>query len=164
MGEHTAQPLITSQRINQILENAFGPVVRAAFKAEGLPPEWGMAIAKLESGFDPRRSVITGSDGARGGAWGICQMTLETAREELGYKGDGFSLLDPELCSSLAAKLCSINAKRYGTDLRDVAAAYNGGEPYVKSNKRAIAYADTVCRFALDYAGKFVDGDSISVA
>ena len=116
-------------------EKFFGPIIRAAFVAAGLPGELGMAIAKWESGgtFDPNlRSDPHATDEALGGAWGFCQMTFETA-QGLGFKGQPQGLRDPQTNAALAAKLCAQNAKRskaaFGSDawVSDVAAAYNSG-------------------------------------
>jgi hypothetical protein len=157
-------PNTAAQRLILAREEHFGPIVRGAFRKAGLPVEWGMAIARLESSFDPTRSVRTGADGAMGGAWGICQMTLQTAHDELNYKGDGPALLDPTLCSTLAAQLCVQHVKIYGSNFKDIAATYNGRFPYVKANARARAYADAACLFAAGYAGKFDDERDAIVA
>lgn len=138
--------------MENLMIDKYGPVVRDAFAAVGLPVEWGMAIAHMETGgsFDPSLVKMTGGDGARGGAWGLCQMTLKTA-EGLGYDGDGPGLLEPKLNSNLAAKLCVQLQKSLGSNLHDVAAAYNSGKAWSKAPERAQAYAGCVVSLAQDY-------------
>ena len=149
MGE--GEELLTEQRGLQLRELAYGPVVRAAFEAEGLPPEWGMAFAYVESGFDPHAVNNTRGDAARGGAWGICQMTLLTARA-LGFKGKPQDLLDPAICAQYAAMLVKDDMRRVGHNFLDVAACYNGGRAYAHASPRARKYADFIKDVALRYA------------
>lgn len=128
----------------------YGPIIRRAFEAEGLPGAWGMAIACQESGFQPRAEVSTGGDARRGGSFGICQMSLATAQGDLGYLGGGEGLKDPLVNAQLAARYVKILIQRHKTnDLRDIAAAYNSGRPYATAPKstrgqyvpRVLAYA-----------------------
>lgn len=108
-------------------------ILAVAFVNEGLPPEWGLAIARQESAFRPTALNMSSGDATRGGSWGLCQMSLLTARG-LGYIGDNLGLLDPKVNAQLAAKLCKELSLRFKTmDLQDIASAYNSGKPYARA-------------------------------
>ena len=136
-------------------ERAYGAILRAAFKAEGLPVEWGMAIARQESCFEPATKVLTGGDAALGGSYGLCCMSLDTAKG-LGYTGIADGLLDPTTNATLAAKYCRQLCDQFGGDLgnlRDVAAGYNSGKPWAKAPKSTrTVYVPNVMRYAAFYA------------
>jgi len=96
-----------------------------------------MAIAWVESGgtFDPGLINMTGGDLARGGSYGLVQMSLRTAKD-LGYTGAGLDLCKPEVCTALAAELFVRNKKDLETanvlaDFSRLAAAYNCGTHHV---------------------------------
>ncbi len=129
----------------------------------GVPPDWIMAIAKVESGFKPGAKNLTSSgDVARGGAWGSMQVTLATAqgiaaalakstnpavRETFAkWTGQGESLLAVDLGVLFGAYLLG----KLGAEFKDfptVAAAYNRGAGNVrkmlaaKKDPGAVAYA-----------------------
>jgi len=74
--------------------------------------------------FDPKAAVNTGPDGARGGAWGLTQITEKTARG-YGYMGSMSALLDdPQLAASLSATIA--NAGNPAT-IEDLGAWWNAG-------------------------------------
>ena len=102
-------------------------IVADAFRAAGLPPELGCAIARQESFWDPNAKVIYGPDGERGGSYGLCQMSLQTARG-LGFTGTPTELCDPKTNAELAAKLCVENHRKDET-MADLIARYNSGKP-----------------------------------
>ena len=109
-------------------EARYGPIIKAAFEKEGLPGHWGMALARHESDFRAEAQALVGGDLRRGGSFGLCQMSLATARGELGYTGDGEGLKDPELNCAFAARYFRIIMKRFRVnDLANIAAAYNSG-------------------------------------
>lgn len=96
-------------------------------------------------------AVLTGGDGLRGGAYGLCQVTLKTAKG-LGFVGPVELLLKPEVNADLAAKLVAQLHKRY-TQLADVAAAYNSGKPYAKAPQvTRERYVPAVLEFAEGFA------------
>ncbi len=132
----------------------YGPLIRAAFEAEGLPGHWGMALARQESAFEPSAQCLIGGDKKRGGSFGLCQMSLATAQGDLGYLGDGDGLKNPEVNTKLAAKFCKLLTKRLKTtELKDIAAAYNSGRPFAKAPKSTrTVYVPNVLRFAQEYA------------
>jgi hypothetical protein len=143
--------MITLTPQQKLWELGFGPIIRAEFAKLSLPPAWGMAIACFESQFNPHALADTGGDAGRGCAWGLCQMTLETARE-MGYLGEPEGLYNPHINAALAAKLCQGNMRRVGNEIRDVYAAYNSGRPYNKAPARTRAKADIVEALATKYA------------
>ena len=78
-----------------------------AFQKAGLPREWGIALGIVESNLTSTATNLVGPDGARGGAWGLTQITEKTARA-IGYKGPMRALLeDPSLAADLSARLAS---------------------------------------------------------
>lgn len=149
-------------------EAKYGPILRAAFVAEGLPGEWGMAISKWETGgtFDPNTVATDPRDLARGGSYGLCQMSLRTA-QALGFQGDAKLLLDPWLNAHYAAALCAQNQRIVGSDLARVAAAYNCGCEHVLQGTvpadTASLYVPHVVRYAAEYAAQFASEDQSTV-
>ena len=120
-----------------------------AFAAEGLPPEWGPAFARTESGFVADARATARGDALRGGSWGLTQVSYLTAKS-LGYQGLPQGLIEPQLNAALAAKLCKKNMADYHvTSLQDVAALYNSGHRYANApaSTRTI-YVPRVVRFA----------------
>lgn len=127
-------------------------ILIVAFQNEGLPPEWGLALARQESNFAPQALNMSTGDATRGGSWGLCQMSLTTARG-LGYVGTAQGLTDPKVNAKLAAKLCKELVTRFRTNnLADIAAGYNSGKPFAKapSSTRTV-YVPRVIQFAGDY-------------
>lgn len=123
-----------------------------AFQNERLPPEWGLAIARQESNFKPAALNMSRGDATRGGSWGLCQMSLLTARG-LGYVGDAQQLTDPKTNAALAAKLCSELVFRFKTNnLADIAAGYNSGKRLKDApvSTRTV-YVPRVVKFAEEY-------------
>lgn len=113
----------------------------------GVPIEVVAGVARTESrrpkwpdGY-PKATNLTGGDLARGGAWGLCQMTLQTAvglvlalkKSQPSLKpylnrfdGTGPSLFDPDLNVLLACALLKSNFKAMGT-WPNAVLAYNRG-------------------------------------
>jgi len=132
-------------------ESVYGPILVAAFTNVGLPPEWGMAIARQESAFKPAVINNTGGDALRGGSRGLCQMSLKTARA-LGFVGDPDLLFQPVLNAQLAAKLCLSLTRQFKTaELKDIAAGYNSGKPFARCPASTVAYANNVVAYAAAY-------------
>lgn len=131
-----------------------GPTLVAAFRRVGLPGTWGLALARQESDFIPTGVNRSAADARRGFSWGLCQMSLQTAREELGYSGDGPGLLDPKVNARLAAEYCRKLCDRHKvTSLMDVASLYNSGRPYTRAPEPTrTSYVPRVVQFAADFA------------
>lgn len=133
-------------------QNAYGPILRAAFELEGLPGSWGCAIARRESLFRPDTEVLTGGDGRRGGSFGLCCVSMKTAHDELGYAGDADGLKSAPTNATLAAKYCALLSQRHKTDdLHDIAALYNSGRLYDHAPESTHAYVKDVVTFAQFY-------------
>lgn len=96
-----------------------------AFEGAGLPGAWGEAIGRVESGLSMAARNLSGTDGARGGAWGPTQITEKTARA-YGYTGPMDALnRDLDLAASLSAKIAA--AGRPMT-IQDLGAWWNAGK------------------------------------
>lgn len=132
-------------------EKTYLLVVARAFAAQGLPPELGAAIAKQESNWDAAAVTMTGGDGARGGSYGLCQMSLKTA-EGLDKGATAGRLLDAHYNATLAAQLCRENWDRYQGRIEDVIAAYNSGKPFFRAPEvTKLIYVPHVQKYMRDY-------------
>ena len=90
-------------------------VVAAAAVRHGVPPRLALAIAAVESGFDPR---------ARNGrSVGLMQVQPATARDA-GCRG---SLGEPGANADCGARILAILLRDAGGDWRRAAARYNAG-------------------------------------
>jgi hypothetical protein len=124
-------------------EAKYMPVVATAFKNAGLPPELGCAIARQESAWDPTATASNPKDLAMGGAFGLCQMTMDTAHALGHHDITPAQLHDPAINASLAAELCVANRKRivvgpaqtYSPEAcwADLFAMYNSGRVFAKA-------------------------------
>lgn len=133
-------------------EALYFPILVAAFVRQGLPPEWGVALARQESAFVATAINNSTGDASRGGSRGLCQMSLLTARG-LGFTGPPEELMNPICNADLAALLCKeISTRLKTTELGDVAAAYNSGKVLAKApaSTRNV-YVPRVLSFALGY-------------
>lgn len=90
-------------------------VVAAAALRHGVPPKLALAIASVESGFDPR---------ARNGrSVGLMQVQPGTARDA-GCRG---ALGEPAANADCGARVLAILLRHAGGDCRRAAARYNAG-------------------------------------
>jgi len=110
------------------------PKLKAAFAAEGVPPElvW---MAEVESGFDPQAKSPTG-------AAGLFQLMPDTARMLGLALAPGDQRLDPEKSARSSARYLKYLFEKFG-DWRLVVAAYNAGEGRVRrllEKRRARSY------------------------
>ena len=135
------------------------PTLVAAFRRAGLPGVWGIAIARQESDFNPHAVNHSAADARRGYSWGLCQMSLQTAQETLGYRGDGPGLTDPGINATLAAQFVRRLVDGHHLDataaaaLGDVAALYNSGRLLAHApSSTATVYVPNVLRYAAEYA------------
>lgn len=109
-------------------EPLFDAAVRTARNA-GVDPAIFLGIIEVESGWNPRATNLSGPDAARGGAFGLTQMTLRTARAfEPSITGD--ELLDPNTNLRIAGLLLAENARRGSPMWPDVAAMWNSGRRF----------------------------------
>ena len=98
-------------------------------RAAGVDPAVFLGIIEVESRWKPDATNLVGPDGARGGAFGLTQMTLRTARAlRPGITGD--ELLDWKTNLDVAGLLLAENARRISPLWPDVAAAWNSGRSF----------------------------------
>ena len=84
------------------------------------------AIIEVESNWNPDAKNLGPADAARGGAWGLTQLTLRTARAYApGIEGE--QLLDPARNLDIASQLMRDNARR-SKRWDDLAAMWNSGK------------------------------------
>jgi soluble lytic murein transglycosylase-like protein len=111
-------------------------------KVFGVPASLVLAILQIESQFKFDAVNKTDRAMARGGAWGIGQITLATAKDIAQrfpkeakqyfstFNGTGESLLDPETNIAMSAFILSRSWKRYATKPKNwvvAAMAYHQG-------------------------------------
>lgn len=123
-------------------------VVHDAFVAEGLDPALGLAIAQQESAFNPDASVVTGGDAARGGSYGLGQVSLKTALA-LDHTATIARLHNPAYNAKLMAQLCRQNQRLARTsDVAELASRYNSGKPFhLAPDSTRLIYAPHVLRY-----------------
>jgi soluble lytic murein transglycosylase-like protein len=144
------------------------PFITEAWRSAGLLPSWGLAFAMCESEFRPWWVNKTHGDGRRGGAFGLYQMTLATARS-LGFLGEPEELLDLDINAHMAIKLIKDDLMKRGfKGLRDIACGYNSNCTYARAPAKKVemgrvihdarGYADKVVSWQAKYASYGVDG------
>lgn len=115
-------------------------LLRAAFQRHGLPPAWGEALGRQESGLDSSAVSPKGAaDDKLGRAWGATQITAELLRQ-FGGPSTAELLRSPELQAETTAALVENGAalKRingtwsivfYGkpATIEDMGAVWNAG-------------------------------------
>jgi soluble lytic murein transglycosylase-like protein len=139
-------------------------VVADAFTNAGLPPELGLGIAKHESNFNPNASVVTGGDAARGGSYGLCQMSLKTALS-LDRAATIAKLHDPRYNAGLAAKLCLLNNVRAKGVIEDVISMYNSGKPFwCAPDSTKTVYVPNVQRYMAEFKAQLAANTAASSA
>lgn len=101
-----------------------------AAKQHNVPVELGIAVAQIESQFDPAAYYQ--------GARGVMQVMPATARG-LGYSGTLGGLHDPKTNLDLGMKLLRICLDKHNNDWGSAASCYNGGsKAYAKRVLRAV--------------------------
>lgn len=106
-------------------------LVRDAASRAGVPFPVLAAIVDIESSWNADAKNLTGGDAARGGAYGLSQLTLRTARA-FDPNVTPEQLLEPGKHLELAAKLMADNARR-SRDPKDLAAMWNSGKVFDKA-------------------------------
>lgn len=130
----------------------YAPVLVRAFMQYGLPGVWGLAIAHQETDgtFNPNAKNLSGGDGQRGGSYGLCQVSLLTARHyEPGITPE--ELIVPGTNADIAARICLDANRRFPQSLMNVAAMYNDGKPFASTRLAASTrdiYVPNVLRYA----------------
>lgn len=102
-----------------IVPGGFGPKIKEAADANGIPPAVLTALLEQESGFRP--DVISGKTLSRSGAAGIAQFMPGTARQM------GVDPLNTDSAIDGAARYLRHLMDSYGFDLKTAIYAYNAG-------------------------------------
>jgi len=132
-------------------------IIYDAFVAQGLPPELGLATAQLESAFNPNAGNITGGDGARGGAFGLGQITVETALA-LDRTATPAKLMNPQFNANLMARLTKENWVAAHGRVQDVISRYNSGRDFWRApDGTKLVYTPRVERFMAEWKKKLAD-------
>lgn len=97
---------------------------RAAATAYGVPASLVLAVAGVESAFNPNayREEVAINDASRG----LMQLLYRTARG-LGYTGDEDGLFAPSVSLRYGAKLLRDNMRARSGNISDAISMYNGG-------------------------------------
>lgn len=108
----------------------------------GIPRHILAGVVRTESGGKSKAKNLTGGDAARGGAWGLAQMTLATAQELVPkirrqfpdyakvldrFDGTGPSLFNKDLNLLLASYKLATDYAALGGDWEMAVLAYNRG-------------------------------------
>lgn len=103
----------------------YGALFQQMGREYGVPSAWLVAMAKRESGFNPRAQ-------AADGGWGMFQIT------DAGLKGGRTfeQLADPVVNTQVAAKYLSSLRLRYGDDFPTISASFNAGSPRPSSQNK----------------------------
>ena len=109
-------------------DDLFQLAVQTAQSA-GVDPAVFLGIIQTESRWNPAATNLVGPDAARGGAYGLTQLTLKTAQAlEPGITPE--QLLDPVTNLRVAGLLLADNRRRGGSLWPDVAAMWNSGSKF----------------------------------
>lgn len=160
--------LTLEQRAGRVL-----PLVLAAVAEHGggaVGPQLVMGVIRKESDFAPWATATHPGDLARGGSYGLMQMSLETARA-LGYRGEPgdreqlTGLYDPRTNLSLGVRYLADLLRSTNGNVAAAVSGYNAGLSTVRrgDGKRVTNdpgapfinqdYVDRVLRFSQDYSG-----------
>ncbi len=144
-GAAVALYLLTRPRAS-LVPNVAVPALARQLAAKwaplfGIPADLLLVIGKLESGY--RSRAHNPAAARQGGAWGMFQQTLDTAKSNVAqlqkdsraevravvarFRGRGEDLWDPELNAVLASYQLGKLWKRYGGRFEHVVAAYHQG-------------------------------------
>jgi soluble lytic murein transglycosylase-like protein len=107
-------------------------VARATLTYPDVPLDTALAVIRQESDFSPWATATHPGDLARGGAFGLMQMTLQTARS-LGYSGPAgdpaqlTGLYDPDTNVMLGVRYLSDLLTATNHNVAAAVSAYNAG-------------------------------------
>lgn len=104
------------------------PLIKNAASEYGISIDWICGIIAHESSFNANATNLFGGDLKRGGAWGLMQLTLDTARD---YDKDitKDQLLIPDINIDIGCQHLARIKKRWGGQLKTVLCVYNSGRP-----------------------------------
>lgn len=106
---------------------AIAQLIKAAAAQFGVDPMQMAAIVQVESSWNPAATNLSGPDGARGGAWGLSQITLQTAKA-YGFTGSGEDLLDPATSIEWTARILAAGGPP--VTIQDAGAWWNAGKKH----------------------------------
>lgn len=109
-------------------------MIRHIARQEGVPEDFAVAIAKVESGMNPNVRD------SHAGAKGIMQVMPATARG-LGYRGSNAGLRDPRVSASYGMRYLKMALRASGGNLHAAAAKYEAG---IYSKRRSSKYSHMV--------------------
>jgi hypothetical protein len=114
-------------------------LLRDAFERRGLPPAWGEALGRHESGLNDQATNLEGPDGARGGSFGMTQISERTAQAFDVALSGAMLLASPQLQADVTAAMVAAGfaerggkTYRYGppASIEQMAAVWNAGRLY----------------------------------
>jgi soluble lytic murein transglycosylase-like protein len=121
-------------------------MVQATALTYGLNALWVQAIIMTEqvdpSNWDANAVNQTGGDAARGGAYGLMQITLQTAKG-WGFAGEPSQLLDPQTNLTVGCKGIAVGPH---DSFDDVCAVWNDGIPFAQLDPNGLTATSYVPR------------------
>lgn len=127
-------------------DSIIGPLATRA----GVPVDLVKGIISVESQWNPDAENLTGGDAARGGSYGLMQMSLETA-QGMGYTGTAEGLKDPTTNLTYGIQFLGWAYTETGGDYVKTAAAYNGGRLGASGTYTDQSYIDKVLAAAQSF-------------
>lgn len=103
--------------------DAYAPLIERVARSQGVPPAFVRAVAREESGFNPR--AVSGA-----GARGLIQLMRETAKavaKGLKLPSDKAALHTPDVNLRIGTRFIATLARRYRGQYALVPAGYNAG-------------------------------------
>ena len=134
----------------------YGAKIVARYRAEGLPPEYGLATADWESAhtFDPN----TTNPNDPGTARGMFAILPSTAKA-LGFNPD---VVQADFATSLDCHIAVVNdnLRRIGrVDIAELASYYNSGKPIARApNSTTSVYVPAILRLSATYKAEIAAG------
>lgn len=144
-------------------DSNFDSIITPLANVAGVPVPLVKGIIAQESGFDPTATNLTGPDGARGGAFGLMQVTMTTALG-MGFSGSESDLLDPTTNLTLGIRFLGYAFQQAGGDWGYAAAIYNGGKRLGDGSYTDQAYVTAVIQYAESYGGTPVNAAGAALA
>jgi soluble lytic murein transglycosylase-like protein len=143
-------------------DSAYDDIITPIAAQVGVPVPLIKGIIAQESGFNPNATNLSGPDGARGGAFGLMQMTLTTATG-MGFSGPDAGLLDPTTNLTLGIHFLSYCFEQADGNWAAAAACYNGGRAKGDGTFTDQAYVVAVLQYAEQYGGQAVTSSGESI-
>ena len=133
-------------------DSAYDDIIGPLAASSGVPVALVKGIIAEESGFNPNATNTTGSDGARGGAFGLMQVTMTTALG-MGFSGSDDALRDPTTNLTLGIRFLGYAFEQADGDWGRTASIYNGGKSLGDGTYSDQSYVSAVLNYAQQYGG-----------